>query len=151
MNIYRVAFVGHRAIKDPYRLEALLDGIITEMLHSKEYVELCICGDGDFDILASVSAKMVQRAEGKQNSRLVLIQHCRTDNDAFHERFYDEVRYPVDSAIDAETAIAKRNQWVIDHIDMLVAYVEPDRHDSAWATLKYAEEKCLKIINLATS
>lgn len=151
MNIYRIAFIGHRKISDKYRLEALLDGIITEMLHSNEYVELCICGDGDFDVLASVSAKMVQRVEKKQNSRLVLVQPYHTKDDEFNERFYDEVRYPIDSAIDTEISIAKRNQWVIDHTDMLVTCVEPDRHDSAWAALKYAEEKGLMIKNLANS
>ena len=151
MNIYRVAFIGHRKINDQYRLEAPLDGIIKEMIHSKEQVEFCFCGDGDFDILATVSAVTVQRIEGNQNSRRVMVLPCHTKDDEFYERAYDEVRYPIDSAVDAETAIAKRNQWVIEHIDLLVAYVEPDRHDSAWAALKYAEEKNVKIINLVTS
>ena len=151
MDIYRIAFIGHRKISEKHRLEEPLDEIIKEMLHEKEFVELYVGCDGDFDILASVSAKMVQRNVGNQNSRLVLIQPYHTEDDSFYERFYDKVRYPIDSTTDAETAIAKRNQWVIDHADLLVAYVEPDRHGGALKTLKYAEKKGVRIINLAVS
>ena len=151
MDTYRIAFIGHSKINDKHRLEAPLDEIITEKIHSNEQVELCFCGDGDFDILASVSAITVQRTVGNQNSRRVMVLPCHTKDDWFFERAYDEVRYPVDPATDAETAIAKMNQWVVEHIDLLVAYVESECHDSAWTALKYAEKKGVNIINLAVS
>ena len=38
---------------------------------------------------------------------------------------------------------------MIDHADLLVAYVESDRNGEAMTALKYAERKGVKIINLA--
>ncbi len=150
METYRIAFIGHREINEKHRLEAPLDKIIKEALCEKEFVELLVGWVGDFDILASVSAKMVQRAKGKQNSRLVLIMPYHTQNDDFYERFYDEVRYPIDWRPTPKTVFTKRNRWMIDHADLLVAYVEPDRNDETMTTLKYAEKKGIKMINLAT-
>ena len=40
LEIYRIAFIGHREIYGQYRLEDKIGNIIREKLHSKEYVEL---------------------------------------------------------------------------------------------------------------
>ncbi len=148
METYRIAFVGHREIKENHRLEALLDEIIREALCEKAFVELLVGSVGDFNLLASVSAKMVQRAVGNQNSRLVLITPYHTQDDDFYERFYDEVRY-IELEEDHQTVASKRNKWMIDHADLLVAYVEPDRNGEAMTAFKYAEEKGVRSINLA--
>lgn len=148
MDVYRVVFIGHRKIDEQHRLEAPLDKIIKEKLNERAFVELLVGCNGDFDILASVSAKMVQRAEGKQNSRLVLVKSYHTKDDDFYERFYDEVRY-IELKNDHQSIDSKRNQWMIDHADLVVSYVEPDHHGEVMKALKYAEKKGVKIINLA--
>ena len=148
MTIYQVAFIGYRKIDEQHHLEEPLDNIIKKQLQEKEFVELLVGCKGDFDILASVSAKMVQRAEGKQNSRLVLVKSCHTKDDDFYERFYDEVRY-IELKSDHQSINFKQNQWMIDHADLVVFYVEPDLHSEAMKALKYAQKKGVKIINLA--
>ena len=148
MDTYRIAFIGHREIEGKQYLEVPLDKLIKENLREQDFVELLVGSVGDFNLLASISAKMVQRAVGKQNNRLVLIMPYHTQNDDFYERFYDEVRY-IELKNDHQTIASKRNKWMIDHADMLVAYVEPDRNGEAMTALKYAERKGVKIINLA--
>ena len=147
METYRIAFIGHREISEKHRLEDPLDGIIKEMLHEKEFVELLVGSVGDFHLLASVSAKMVQRSVGKQNNRLVLITPYHTRDDDFYERFYDEVRY-IELEDGHQTIAFKQNKWMIDHADLLVAYVESDRNGEAMTAFKYAEEKGVRSINL---
>ena len=149
MEIYRIAFIGHRKICGHDRPEETLEALIKEKLCGKEYAELYVGCNGDFDTLAAVAAKMVQKAQGKQNSRLVLIQPYPMKDDPFYEGFFDEVRYPVDWKTNPKAAITKRNRWMVDHADLLVAFVESDRSGDASATLEYAKKRGVEIINLA--
>ncbi len=148
MDTYRIAFIGHREIEEKQYLEVPMDKLIKENLREQDFVELLVGSVGDFNLLASVSVKMVQRDVGNQNSRLVLIMPYHTQDDDFYERFYDEVRY-IELKNDHQTIASKRNKWMIDHADLLVAYVESDRNGEAMTALKYAERKGVKIINLA--
>ena len=149
MDIYRIAFIGHRYIEGQYRLEDRIEDIIREKLHTKEYVELYVGRNGDFDISVASATKRAQKALGNQNSCLVLLQPYPMKDDEYYEDFYDEVWYPVDPKTHPKLAITKRNQWMIDNADLLVAYVEPDRKGGALTTLKYAQKHGVEIINLA--
>ena len=149
MNVYRVAFIGHRKIDEKDHLIAPTDGLIKGILQSKDYVEFYIGGDGDFDLLTTISAKMMQNEMGTHNSRIVYIQPYHTKDDDFYERCYDKVLYPIDCEWNPKTAITQRNRWIVDHADLLVAYAESDREGEAMKALRYAKRKGIKIINLA--
>lgn len=149
MDIYRIAFIGHSVIYGQYRLEDMIEDIIREKLHTKEYVELYVGRNGDFDIAVASASKRAQKALGHQNSSLVLLQPYPMKDDPCYENFYDEIWYPIDSKTHPKAAITKRNQWMIDNADLLVAYVEPDRKGGALTTLKYAQKQGVEIINLA--
>ncbi len=148
MDIYRIAFIGHRLIYGQYHLEDRVEEIIKEKLRSKEYVELYVGRNGDFDILAASATKRAQKKIEDQNSTLVLVQPYPMKNDADYEKFYDEIWYPIDRKVHPKSAITKRNCWMIDNADLLIAYVEESRKGGAWATLKYAEKQGVEIINL---
>ena len=149
MNVYRVAFIGHRKIDEKDHLIAPTDGLIKGILQSKDFVEFYIGGKGDFDLLTTISAKLMQNEMRKHNSRIVYIQPYHTNDDDFYERCYDKVLYPTDCEWDPKTVITQRNRWMIDHADLLVAYAESDRAGEAMKALQYAKKKGLKIINLA--
>ncbi len=53
MNIYRVAFIGHREIADFSYVENELYKVITRLVESKEYVEFYMGKNGEFDVLAA--------------------------------------------------------------------------------------------------
>jgi hypothetical protein len=48
-------------------------------------------------------------------------------DDEYYEKFYDEVQYPVDSKIHPKAAITKRNQWMVENAELLIAFVEEGR------------------------
>jgi len=149
VDIYRIAFIGHSVIYGQYRLEDRIEDLIREKLHTKEYVELYVGRNGDFDISVASATKRAQEAVGHHNSSLVLLQPYPMKDDPYYEKFYDEIWYPIDSKTHPKAAITKRNQWMIDNADLLVAYVEPDRKGGALTTLKYAQKQGVEIINLA--
>ena len=149
LEIYRIAFIGHREIYGHYRLEEKIEQIIREKLHTKEYVELYVGRNGDFDISVASATKRVQEALGHHNSSLVLLQPYPMKDDPYYEKFYDEIWYPVDGKIHPKSAITKRNQWMIDNADLLVAYVEEGRKGGAYTTLQYAYKRGVEIINLS--
>ena len=149
MEVYRIALIGHREIYGQYRLEDRIEDIIRKKLHSKEYVEFYVGRNGDFDISVASAIKRAQKNVGHHNSCLILCQPYRMKYDEYYEKFYDEIWYPVDSETHPKAAIIKRNQWMIDNADLIIAYVESDRQGGALRTLKYAERKGVKIINLA--
>ena len=130
-------------------LTARIEQIIRSFLREKEYVEIYLGRNGDFDISAASAVKRAQKAIGHHNSSLILVQPYHTKNDDCYEEFYYELQYPISSKTHPKAAITKRNEWMIDNSDMLIAYVEKDRNGGALKTLKYAEKAGLKIINLA--
>ena len=149
MDIYRIAFIGHREIYGHYRLEDRIEQIARDKLYEKEYVEFYVGRNGDFDISVASAIKRAQNAVGHHNSCLILLQPYRMKDDEYYEKFYDEVQYPVSFKTHPKAAITERNKWMIDNAELLVAFVEDGRKGGALTTLKYAEKKGVPIINLA--
>ncbi len=149
MEVYRIAFIGHRKIYGQYDLEDRLEEIIRKKLQSYEYVELYVGRHGDFDISVASATKRAQAALGHHNSCLILVQPYPMKDDIYHEKFYDEVVYPISSQTHPKAAITKRNQRMIDKADLLVSYVLHDTNGGAMTTLKYAKKQGISIINLA--
>ena len=144
VDIYRIAFIGHREIYGHYRLEDEIERIVRDKLYEKEYVEFYVGRNGDFDISVASAIKRAQNAVGHHNSCLILLQPYPMKDDEYYEKFYDEVQYPVDFK-----TITKRNRWMVENTELLIAFVEEGRKGGALTTLKYAEKQGVEIINLA--
>lgn len=68
----------------------------------------------------------------------------QTAKDKYYEEYYDEIYYPIDSETHFKSAITKRNEWLVEHTDLLIAYVK--REDGGAATcLKMAEKRGIEI------
>ncbi|MBO5970535.1 MAG: hypothetical protein J6S14_18790 [Clostridia bacterium] len=70
-------------------------------------------------------------------------------DDVYYKDFYDKIWYPNDSKTHSKVAITKRDQWMIDHADLLIEHIENDCKSGALITLKHAGKKVIQIINLA--
>ena len=108
MEIYRIAFIGHREIYGHYLLEDQIEQIARDKLYEKEYVEFYVGRNGDFDISLASAIKRAQNAVGHHNSCLILLQPYPMKEDEYYEKFYDEVQYPVDSKTHPKAAIMKK-------------------------------------------
>lgn len=63
---------------------------------------------------------------------------------------YDSTVYPPLENVPKRFAVSKRNRWIVESADILVAFVEHDWGGAA-KTLGYAKKKNLRVINLAAS
>ena len=96
MEIYRVAFIGHREIYGDFHIEDEIERIARKLILEKDYVEFYLGRNGDFDIFAASAIKRAQRALGNHNSSLILLQPYPMKDDNLLMKFYDELQYPVD-------------------------------------------------------
>ncbi len=148
MDIYRVAFIGHRDMPYTRQLEEGLEEALCRLLRSQEYVEFYMGRNGDFDILAASAVKRAQNRCGHHNSTLILVLPYSMKDVEFWEAFYDEVMIPVEGDVHPKAAIIKRNEWMMDNADLLIAYVE-SRSGGAYTAVARAEKRGVPVLNLA--
>ncbi len=147
-------FAGHREVYD-CRLDNLLELTIENIL-KKDNSFVFYCGDmGEFDKMCSVAVRTAKRRHPELDIKLMLVlpymmSKINTDK-YFYENLYDEVIIPIElSDVHYKSAITKRNRWIVDESDFLIAYVYKE-YGGAYTTLKYACRKKKEIINLANS
>lgn len=145
LDIYRVSFIGHREVDDFFLVEDQVDSIVRDLIMTKEYVEFYVGRNGEFDTLVASVIKRVKKEVGEYNSSLILvIPYPIADLEAY-ENYYDEVEYPRElHKVHYKSAITKRNEWLVENTDMLIAYVTRD-YGGAAHCLKKAIECGIKI------
>lgn len=145
MEIYRVSFIGHREVDDFFFVEEQVYSVVRELLSTKEYVEFFIGRNGEFDTLVASIIKRVKREMGEYNSSLILVLPYPVADIEAYENYYDEVEYPRElHDVHFKSAITKRNEWLVENSDMLVAYVIRD-YGGAAHCLSKAIERGIKI------
>jgi len=148
-EIYRVSFIGHRRVDDFYFVENQLDNIVGELMRTKEYVEFYVGRNGDFDTMVASSIKRCQKRFGKENNSLILVLPYPVADMEYLEKFYDEIWIPDELyGVHHKAVITKRNRWLVDSADLLIAYVIRDT-GGASTCLKYAQTNAIKVINIA--
>ena len=146
MEIFRVSFIGHREVDCFFTIEEQLEDIIKNLIDTKEYVEFYVGRNGEFDIMVASVIKRVQRDYGTANNSLILVVPYPIANMDDMEKYYDEVIYPSELYnVHYKSAITKRNEWLIDNSEMLVAYVVRES-GGAYECFKKAQQKDMSII-----
>lgn len=144
-DIYRVSFIGHREVEHFREVEEQLERIVVELIKTKEYVEFYVGRNGEFDLMVASVIKRSQRDYGYANSSLILVIPYPIANLEDMEKYYDEVMYPVELyKVHYKAAITKRNEWMVDHSDLLIAYVVRDM-GGAYDCLIKAEKSGVRI------
>ena len=65
-----------------------------------------------------------------------------------NEKLYDSVIYPPLEKVPPRAAIVKRNEWMIEKADLIIAYVK-QTYGGAYKALQYAHKRKKMMINLA--
>ena len=73
LSIYTVSFFGHRYVECGAEIERRLDMLLHDLIMQKEYLELLVGRDGDFDLLASAAIKRAVREYGYGNTNFTLV------------------------------------------------------------------------------
>jgi len=147
MDIFRVSFIGHRQIERLISVERKVEEIVRDLIKSKQYVEFLIGRSGEFDISCASAVKRAQKALGHENSSLILVLPYHVKDEEYYEKYYDEIYMPIDPKTHYKSAITKRNKWMVENSDLLIAHVNKDI-GGAHSTLKYAEKIGVPVINV---
>ena len=152
LDIYTVAFFGHRYIDNPPRVEELLEEQIRNLIDENEYVEFLVGRNGDFDRCVSSAVRRVRKNYRDDNSSLVLVLPYLTaeylNNEQYFHDYYTDVEISSEaSKAHPKSAIQIRNREMVDRADLVVCYIE-ENAGGAWKTYQYAITKGKDIIKL---
>ena len=154
LEIFTVAFFGHRYIDNPFKVEELLEGHIRKLINEKEYVDFIVGRNGEFDQCVSSTVRRVRKNVRDDNSALVLVLPYATaeyinNEESFHDYYTDvEISYKA-SVVHPKSAIQIRNREMVDRADLIICYIEHNE-GGAYKTMKYALERDKTVINLSS-
>lgn len=153
LEIFTVAFFGHRYIDNPFKVEELLEEQIRKLINEKDYVDFLLGRNGEFDQCVSSTVLRVRKNYRDDNSSLVLMLPYPTaeyiNNQNYFKDYYNdiEISYAASKA-HPKSAIQIRNREMVDIADLVICYIEYNE-GGAYKTVKYATEQKKPIINLA--
>lgn len=146
-------FAGHSFIFSATaekRLKCEIEAYLADIDEASFYVG----GRGEFDSMAAVAVRAVRAQHRDKKIQLYLVEpyfRAGLNRDKwFYEQLYDGIIIPQELlGVHPKSAIIRRNRWMVDQADLLLAFVCRD-YGGAYQTLKYAERKGgIQIINLA--
>ncbi len=152
MEVFTVAFFGHRYVDNFFTVENKLEEVIRGLLCSKQYVEFLVGRNGDFDQMVSSTVLRMKRNVRDDNSALRLVLPYPTaefenNEDSFYN-YYDEIEICDESTkAHFKGAMQIRNRSMVDRADLVVCYIER-KEGGAFQTIQYAVKQGANIINL---
>ena len=140
-----VTFCGHRNLSDNTINERLTDTITKLFLKAMTDnlpISFYCGGYGEFDYLAESTVDKVRNNFPNTCCEKVFITPYITKsyqwrNEQMKQRF-DDIIYPPIENVPYRYAIIRRNEWMIDVADIVIAYVK-DSWGGAARTLEYAQ------------
>ena len=137
-----VTFCGHSQVADPATVADRLTAIIEELI-AEGADDFLLGGYGEFDGMAARAVRNAKVIHPQIRSELVIPY---IDRD-FDPALYDGSVYPSLEIVPRRYAISKRNEWMVDNSDVVVACVTHGWGGAA-TTLKYAQRKKKRIISI---
>ena len=145
-------FAGHREVFLSY-VNQDIDNALSELVQSEDDYMFYSDGMGDFDFMCEAAVRRLKKRCPHLNIRLNLVLPYMTnqinrDKDYYESRF-DDIIIPMDlMGVHYKAAIKKRNRWMVDQADKILAYVYRDL-GGAFDTIKYALHTGKPVLNLA--
>lgn len=135
-----VAFCGHNDVANPDDVRRWLEHTVGDLIQ-RGATTFYLGGYGGFDRLVASILRNISANNPTVESILVLPYLNREAEDDL----YDGTIYPPLESVPKRLAIIKRNEWMVDHADVIVAYVLHD-WGGASAMLQYAIRKGKEVI-----
>ena len=142
-----VTFCGHRDFVETAEAENQLTMFLEK--YARENVGL-VCyngGYGNFDYFAAKCVQRMQEQYSNIRNCLVLpyIDQPFLERIEIFKNHFDETIYPLLESVPRKYAIIRRNEWMVDSADIVIAYVTYSWGGAA-RTLEYAKRKNKNII-----
>ena len=137
----RVTFCGHKDVDNRDLVKRWVTSVCRELI-MQGADEFFLGGYGGFDLLCA--SVLCELKETHPQIRLVLVLPYLQNRICVEG--YDETVYPPLESVPKRFAISKRNEWMVQQSDILVAYVIHS-WGGASKTLEYARRKKKRIIS----
>ena len=147
----RVTFAGHSLIPSKNQIRELIKEQLQQIIAKEEHVTFYLGGIGDFDTLCADICRELRMEHHK--IELVYISPYFTSSEQKKIKkmqeihLYDASIYPPIERVPPKFAILKRNEWMIENSDIVIAYVNCG-HGGAYRSLRIAKRKNKPIINI---
>lgn len=138
-----ITFCGHSKCFSNQDDENRLLKVINELTKGEDAI-FYLGGYGGFDKLALECSYKFKQSHPK--SKLIYITPYLEKINV--DKRYDESIYPPIENVPLRSAIVKRNQWMVDRADIVIAYVD-HKWGGAYKTYAYAIKRKKKIYNFA--
>ena len=145
-------FAGHREVYQPM-MDAKVEKVIRELLQTDSEFIFYTGGMGEFDGKCASAVRFAKRQYSHLKIHFALVLPYMSNKlnteKAYYEYYYDEIIIPAELyGVHYKAAIQKRNRWMVDRADCLIAYLFRD-FGGAYETVKYAKKQGKPVINLA--
>ncbi len=135
-------FAGHREVYSSEIADKIDSEIDKILMKDNAFVFYC-GGMGEFDSMCASAVRKAKRLNRDKDIRLILVCAYMSDSlnkyKEYYETDYDDIIIPEELLeVHYKSAITKRNRWMIDNSDYLIAYVRKN-YGGAYNTLKYAQ------------
>ncbi len=142
---YKITFIGHREIFRLWDYGDKLHTMLDVLLVEREQIEFFVGREGDFDRAATSVVDKLKK-EGRHCLLNLVLAYPHREGEVY-EWAYDKVFCPLGEKVHFKRAIRERNEWLVDHSDLVIAFVEREK-GGAYQTLRYAKKKGVKILYL---
>ncbi len=145
-------FAGHRDIYCNNKLQKSVYNKCEELIIKDEVVCFWVGNYGGFDKLVAAVVRKLKQKHPHIKLELVLPYVTKEVNDEkeLYYKAYDNIIIAdISEHTPAKFKILKCNQYMVDHADFLIAYVNYS-FGGASQTLAYAQRRNIKIFNLGT-
>ena len=148
-----VTFVGHGDTFINRNLSDRIKDTIIRNVSATASIFFYCGGYGNFDTGCAMICKELKPF--LPTSKTVYVSPYLTDSaqrkikSLLESKIYDATVYPPLENVPPRFAISKRNEWMIDKSDLIIAFVS-HTYGGAYKNLRYAVRKGKNIINLAT-
>ena len=144
-----ITFCGHSNFSFSDTTKNKLKNLLIEKIRKNPTCKFYLGGYGDFDGLClktirelkhdfpTIEILFITPYLDKNYSKLELAKY-----------YYDDVIFPPIESVPRKFAILKRNEWMVEQADLVIAYVKYSWGGAAKA-LEYAKRKKKRIINIA--
>ncbi len=146
------AFAGHREeFVSMYKEK--LEAAISEILKTDNVFIFYVGGRGHFDSICTSAVKSAKKTYLHLNISLFLVLPHMTNkvntNKQYYDYYFDDIIIPIEFAdVHYKAKIKKRNQWMVDRADYLIACVFRE-FGGAFDTMKYALKQGKQVLNIA--
>ena len=146
-----ITFCGHSNCLFSDEEKEELKQLLIKEIRKNPTCKFYLGGYGDFDSFCLRSLRELKKEF--QDIELIFITPYIDKNYSkleFAKYHYDDVIFPPLESIPRKFAILKRNEWMVDSAELIIAYVKYSWGGAA-KTLEYAKRKKVPIINIAQS